>query len=63
MGRSHGSSVKHWRITALLHTIALNSNEINADVRKKLMKMAKIGGGGLISVERLRHSISKWTNS
>ena len=29
-----------------LHTIALNSNEINADVRKKLMKMAKIGGGG-----------------
>lgn len=29
-----------------LHTIALNSNDINADVRKKLMKMAKIGGGG-----------------
>ena len=46
MGRSHGSSVKHWRIAVTLHTIALNSNEINADVRKKLMKMAKIGGGG-----------------
>ena len=29
-----------------LHTIALNSTEINADVRRKLMKMAKIGGGG-----------------
>lgn len=29
-----------------LHTIALNTNEINADVRKRLMKMAKIGGGG-----------------
>jgi uncharacterized protein YegL len=31
---------------ATLHTIALNTTEINAKVRKKLMEMAKIGGGG-----------------
>ena len=31
---------------ATLHTIALNTKELNGDVRQRLMKMAKLGGGG-----------------
>jgi uncharacterized protein YegL len=48
-----------------LHTIALNSNEINADVRKKLMKMAKIGGGGFNfcrTVETFHHKVDQLLN-